>query len=67
VVYDGPHRRAVLKFLDPSTQKVMLVPDESGHKPYCLSNLVPEEVQKLNGITQHAGFSGTGIVRKYDP
>lgn len=67
VVYDGPHRRAVLKFLDPSTQKVMLIPDDSGHRPYCLSNMAPEEVQKLDGIVQHAGFSGMGVVRKYDP
>jgi len=67
VVYDGRNRRAVLKLLDISAQKIVLLPDRSGHTPYCLSDLIPEEVRKIDGIVKHPGFDGIETVRKHDP
>jgi DNA polymerase I len=66
VVYDGQNRRAVLKFLDPSAQRIVLLPDMSGHKPYCLSDLPKQEVLKMDSIVNHAGFYGAEDVGKHD-
>ncbi|MBO3803469.1 MAG: DNA-directed DNA polymerase I [Candidatus Brockarchaeota archaeon] len=67
VAYDGPQRKAVLKFFDPSAQKIVLVPDYTGHEPYCLTDLPPEEVLKIGGIVNHPGFSKVETVKKHDP
>ncbi|MGQ9514245.1 MAG: DNA-directed DNA polymerase I [Thermoproteota archaeon] len=67
VIYDGPNRKAVLKFFDPLAQKVLLLPDSSGHKPYCLSDLAPDEVLRIDGIVNHPGFNNVEFVRKHDP
>jgi DNA polymerase I len=67
VVYDGHNRRAVLKFLDPTAQRIMLLPDRSGHTPYCLSDLSKEEVEKIEGVVHHPGFDGIEEVRKHNP
>lgn len=42
--YDGKEKLAVLKFYDPRTQKIVLWPDQTGHKPYCYSRLNPDEL-----------------------
>jgi DNA polymerase I len=66
VVYDGPKRKAVMKFFDPLAQRIVLIPDSSGHEPYCLSDLSPEEVLKIDGIVNHPGFSKVKPVKKHD-
>ncbi len=45
--YDGPSKSAVLKFYEPTQQKLFLWKDEIGHKPYCYSKLTPEELDFL--------------------
>ena len=45
--YDGPSKSAILKFYEPSQQKLFLWKDEIGHKPYCYSKLTPEELDFL--------------------
>ncbi|MGQ0772329.1 MAG: DNA-directed DNA polymerase I [Nitrososphaerota archaeon] len=40
---------AVLKFYNLESQKIILWADETGHKPYCYSKLVPEELSFLAG------------------
>jgi DNA polymerase elongation subunit (family B) len=37
--YDGERRVAVLKFYEPSSERVYLWSDHSGHKPHCISKL----------------------------
>ncbi len=41
--YDGEKGRAYLKLYNPKSQRVEIVYDESGHLPYCYTNLRPEE------------------------
>ncbi|HSA97557.1 MAG TPA: 3'-5' exonuclease, partial [Candidatus Nitrosotenuis sp.] len=42
--YDNQKKVAVLKFYNPESQKIILWPDDTGHKPYCYSKLNPEEL-----------------------
>ena len=46
--YDNQKNAAVLKFYDPESKKIILWPDETGHKPYCYSKLSPEELDFLS-------------------
>ncbi|MCE9653504.1 MAG: DNA-directed DNA polymerase I [Nitrosarchaeum sp.] len=45
--YDNITRTAVLKFYEPTSQKLILWNDETGHKPYCYSRLTPDELDFL--------------------
>ncbi|MEM1711849.1 MAG: DNA-directed DNA polymerase I [Nitrososphaerota archaeon] len=60
--YDGKAGKAYLKLLNPETQEVKLVYDESGHKPYCY---VKEAIEEVKGL----GLPGVVELtreRKYD-
>lgn len=45
--YDSITRKAVLKFYEPTSQKLILWHDETEHKPYCYSRLRPDELDFL--------------------
>lgn len=45
--YDGERRVAVLKFYEPTTNRVYLWSDRSGHKPHCFSKLQVKELEHL--------------------
>lgn len=45
--YDNITRSAVLKFYEPTSQKLILWNDETGHKPYCYSRLTLNELDFL--------------------
>ena len=45
--YDGPSKSAILKFYEPTQQKLFLWKDEIGHRPYCYSKLSPDELDFL--------------------
>ena len=42
--YNSQKMVAVLKFYDPTSQRIFLWADKSGHKPYCYSKLSPDEI-----------------------
>jgi len=42
--YDIRKNAAILKFYEPVSQRIFLWADKSGHKPYCYSNLSPDEI-----------------------
>ncbi len=67
VVYDGAKQVATLKLYEPVSQKIYLWDDNTGHKPYLLTSLPPEELQKLSRVTGHSGFDHFEIVEKFDP
>lgn len=46
--YDGARKVAVLKFYHPGSQRVYLWSDDTGHKPYCYTKIMPEELPPLN-------------------
>jgi DNA polymerase I len=65
--YDGKQRKAVVKLYEPESGQLYFWYDNTGHKPYCLTNLKPEELQKFWRITGHQGFDSFQAEEKIDP
>ena len=67
VTYEGKKALASLKLYEPESQKIYFWDDTTGHKPYCLTNLPPKELEKISRLTSHSGFDHFEIVEKFDP
>jgi DNA polymerase I len=65
--YDGQARKALIKLYEPTTGRIYFWLDNTGHQPYCLTNLSEIELEKLEGVTKHPGFDRFEIVEKLDP
>jgi DNA polymerase I len=65
--YDGHKEKAVIKLYEPTSNQIYFWYDNTGHQPYCLTNLSPYELEKLNRVTQHQGFDRFEIITKFDP
>ncbi|MGQ9725840.1 MAG: DNA-directed DNA polymerase I [Candidatus Bathycorpusculaceae bacterium] len=65
--YDGKTGKALIKLYEPVSGKIYFWYDNTGHKPYCLTNLSPLELEKINRLMQHPGFDRFEIVEKIDP
>lgn len=65
--YDGERGVVCLKMYNEAEQKIYLWYDNTGYKPYCLSDLPPEKVREVPGIITHPGFQCLEVVEKYDP
>ncbi len=65
--YDGKTRRALIKLYEPNSGQIYFWYDNTGHMPYCLTNLSPYELEKINRLIQHSGFDHFEIVEKFDP
>jgi len=65
--YDGHAGTAVLKLYEPVSARILVWHDNTFHKPYCLTNLSPLELEKITRLVQHPGFDHFEIVEKYDP
>ncbi len=68
--YNSQNNSAVLKFYDPKSQKIILWPDQTNHKPYCYSKLSPDEldflserddVEKIESVKKHDMINDTEI------
>ena len=66
-IYNGKTRKALIKLYEPSSGQIHFWYDNTGHKPYCLTNLSPYELEKINRLIQHPGFDHFEIVKKFDP
>ena len=67
VDYDGKKQLATLKLYEPVSQKIYFWDDNTGHKPYLLTSLPQEKLQKLSRVTGHTGFDHFETVQKFDP
>ncbi|MEM3824466.1 MAG: hypothetical protein QXH87_05980, partial [Candidatus Bathyarchaeia archaeon] len=65
--YDGKAGKALIKFYEPVSGRIYFWYDKGGHKPYCLTNLSPIELEKISRLKQHPGFDHLEIVEKFDP
>ncbi|MCS7137170.1 MAG: DNA-directed DNA polymerase I [Candidatus Caldarchaeum sp.] len=63
--YDGQERKALLKLLDVESGKVVVQLDDTGHKPYCLSDLAADVLAKDPQLRE-AGAVEFIEVEKYD-
>ncbi len=65
--YDGKTGKALIKLYEPNSGEIYFWYDNTGHKPYCLTNLSQYELEKITRLTQHEGFDHFEIVEKFDP
>ena len=67
VRYSGTEGRAVLYFYDDEAKNIRKIPDYSGHKPYLLTDLAPDEIlERFPDVTKHPGFNKFDVVEKYE-
>ncbi|MEM4733687.1 MAG: 3'-5' exonuclease, partial [Candidatus Bathyarchaeia archaeon] len=67
VTYDGQLRKAVVKLYEPQSEKIYFWYDNTGHKPYCFTNLSQYELEKIDRLMKHEGFDHFELEEKYDP
>jgi DNA polymerase, archaea type len=65
--YDGRQRKAVVKLYQPEEGRIYFWYDNTDHKPYCLTNLTPHEVERLERVVTHPGFDHTEPMELFDP
>jgi DNA polymerase I len=65
--YDGRQKKAVIKLYEPESGQIYFWYDNTGHKPYCLTNLSPYDLNKIDRLTQHEGLDSLELTEKYDP
>ncbi|MFX0108979.1 MAG: hypothetical protein ACFE7R_11895, partial [Candidatus Hodarchaeota archaeon] len=65
--YDGKTRKAVIKLYEPCSGRIFFWYDNTGHRPYCLTNLSQIELERISSLTEHPGLDRFEIVEKYDP
>jgi len=65
--YDGKVGNALIKLYDPVSSKIYFWYDNTGHKPYCLTNLSQYELEKIDRLLQHPSLDHFEIVDKFDP
>jgi DNA polymerase I len=65
--YDGKEGKAMLKLYEPVSGQIYFWHDNTGHQPYCLTNLSQYELEKISRVVQHPGFDRFEIVEKFDP
>ncbi|MGD0495650.1 MAG: DNA-directed DNA polymerase I [Candidatus Bathyarchaeia archaeon] len=65
--YDGRAGKAVIKLYEPISGQIYFWYDNTGHQPYCLTNLSQYELEKISRVIQHPGFDRFEIVEKFDP
>jgi len=65
--YDGRLKKAVIKLYEPESGQIYFWYDNTGHKPYCLSNLSKPDLEKIDRVMRHEGFNHIETCRKLDP
>ncbi len=65
--YDGDRRAVCLKLYEPDSHRIYAWYDNTGHLPYCFSDLDEEEVRKIEPLVKHPGLDHFEAVEKHDP
>jgi DNA polymerase I len=65
--YDGRQKKAVLKLYEPKSGQIYFWYDNTGHKPYCLTNLSPNELDMMERVVNHEGYDHSELVEVFDP
>ena len=65
--YDGKTGKVLIKLYEPESGKIFFWYDNTGHKPYCFTNLSPCELEKIGRLMNHPGFDHFEIEEKFDP
>jgi DNA polymerase I len=65
--YDGRKQKALIKLYEPTSGRIYFWLDNTGHQPYCLTNLSQYELEKINRVVEHPSFDRFEITEKFDP
>lgn len=65
--YDGRSRKALIKLYEPESGEIYFWYDNTGHNPYCFTNLSPYELEKIDRLMKHEGFDHFELEKKFDP
>jgi len=65
--YDGRQQKAVIKLYEPISGNIYFWYDNTNHKPYCLTNLTPNELEKIPRLMQHQGLDHFETEERFDP
>ena len=65
--YDGRQKKAVVKLYEPISGNIYFWYDNTGHKPYCLTNLSQHELNKMERVVNHEGYDHCETVELFDP
>ena len=65
--YDGRQKKAVIKLYEPESGEIYFWYDNTGHKPYCLTNLKKCDLEKIDRLVNHEGFDRFEVLDKFDP
>ena len=65
--YDGRQKKAVIKLYEPVSGDIYFWYDNTGHKPYCLTNLSIADVEKIDRVMHHEGFNHLETCQKLEP
>jgi DNA polymerase I len=65
--YDGRLKKAVIKLYEPESGQIYFWYDNTGHKPYCLTNLKPYDLNRIERLVHHEGFESLEVTKRYDP
>ena len=65
--YNGRLKKAFLKLYEPTSEEIYFWYDNTGHSPYCLTNLSPLELEKIDRLMKHEGFDHFELESKFDP
>jgi len=65
--YDGQARKALVKLYEPVSGNIYFWLDNTGHQPYCLTNLSQYDLEEKGDVINHPGFDRLETVKKIDP
>ena len=65
--YDGRQKKAVVKLYEPEEGRIFFWYDNTGHKPYCLTNVPPQELKQMDRVVKHESFDHCETIRLFDP
>ena len=65
--YDGRRSLGCIKLYEPTSQRIFFWHDNTGHKPYLLTNLSPMELERIGALTSHPGFDHLELTETFDP
>ncbi|MBM4401205.1 MAG: hypothetical protein FJ045_04560, partial [Crenarchaeota archaeon] len=64
--YDGDRHKVCLKLYEPTSNRIYFWYDTTGHRPYCFTNIPPNELEKIGRLVSHPGFDHFETVERYD-
>jgi DNA polymerase I len=65
--YDGREKKAVIKLYEPESGELYFWYDNTGHLPYCLTNLPQEKLEKIDRLIRHEGYDCIKVEDRFDP